>query len=119
MNEPSPVGELSLHIALMSLMAVGGGVVLLASRALRRRDGLPGLLMPVALLLLVGGFAADLMALWDAGLRPSVHAHAAASYALLVWQGLHVAVAVIMLAGMINLFGIEPVAALAAEALVR
>jgi NADH-quinone oxidoreductase subunit N len=30
-----------------------------------------------------------------------------------------VAVAVIMLAGMINLFGIEPVAALAAEALVR
>lgn len=30
MNEQSPVGELSLHIALMSLMAVGGGVVLLA-----------------------------------------------------------------------------------------
>ncbi|HWW68828.1 MAG TPA: chromate transporter [Duganella sp.] len=30
MNEQSPVAELSLHIALMSLMAVGGGVVLLA-----------------------------------------------------------------------------------------
>ena len=29
MNEQSPVAELSLHIALMSLMAVGGGVVLL------------------------------------------------------------------------------------------
>lgn len=30
MNESSPVAELSLHLALMSLMAVGGGVVLLA-----------------------------------------------------------------------------------------
>ena len=30
MNDQSPVAELSLHIALMSLMAVGGGVVLLA-----------------------------------------------------------------------------------------
>jgi chromate transporter len=29
MNEPSPVAALSLHIAVMSLMAVGGGVVLL------------------------------------------------------------------------------------------
>lgn len=29
MNEQSPVTELSLHIAVMSLMAVGGGVVLL------------------------------------------------------------------------------------------
>lgn len=29
MNEQSPVAELSLHIAVMSLMAVGGGVVLL------------------------------------------------------------------------------------------
>jgi chromate transporter len=29
MNESSPVAELSLHIAVMSLMAVGGGVVLL------------------------------------------------------------------------------------------
>jgi chromate transporter len=29
MNEQSPVAELSLHIALMSLTAVGGGVVLL------------------------------------------------------------------------------------------
>jgi chromate transporter len=29
MNEQSPVGALSLHIALMSLMAVGGGVVMI------------------------------------------------------------------------------------------
>lgn len=29
MNDSSPVAELSLHLALMSLMAVGGGVVLL------------------------------------------------------------------------------------------
>jgi chromate transporter len=29
MNDASPVAELSLHIAVMSLMAVGGGVVLL------------------------------------------------------------------------------------------
>ncbi|MFS2006123.1 chromate transporter [Duganella sp. CT11-25] len=29
MNEQSPVGQLSLHIAVMSLTAVGGGVVLL------------------------------------------------------------------------------------------
>ncbi|MFC7477230.1 cbb3-type cytochrome c oxidase subunit I [Dankookia sp. GCM10030260] len=72
------------------------GLVLLASRALRRWDGLPGLLMPAALLLLLGGFAADLLALWQAGLRPSLHPHGAASYALLVWQGLHVSVAFIM-----------------------
>lgn len=30
MNESSPVAELSLHLAMLSLMAVGGGVVLLA-----------------------------------------------------------------------------------------
>lgn len=30
MNESSPVAELTLHIAVMSLMAVGGGVVLMA-----------------------------------------------------------------------------------------
>ncbi|RYJ04476.1 MAG: cytochrome ubiquinol oxidase subunit I [Acetobacteraceae bacterium] len=73
-----------------------GSMLLLASRMLHRRGALPVLLMAVALLMLVGGFAADLTALWEAGLRPSLHAHAAASYALLVWQGFHVAVATIM-----------------------
>ena len=76
--------------------AASGGVVLLASAALRRRGALPALAMPGALLLLCAGFAADLWALWDAGLRPTVHAHAAVSYALAVWQGTHVLVAAIM-----------------------
>jgi cytochrome c oxidase subunit I+III len=71
-------------------------VVLAASALLRRRGALPALLMPLALLLLGAGFAADIAALWQAGLRPSVHAHAAVSYALMVWQGTHVVVAAIM-----------------------
>jgi cytochrome c oxidase subunit I+III len=80
----------------LGFYATSGGVLLLGSVALRRRDALPVLLMPVAFLLLAAGFAADLMALWQAGLRPALHAHAAASYALLVWQGTHVAVAAVM-----------------------
>jgi cytochrome c oxidase subunit I+III len=76
--------------------AASGGLVLLAARTLRRRGALPVALMPLAVLPLVGGFAADLLALWQAGLRPSLHAHAAASYALLLWQALHVGVAAIM-----------------------
>jgi cytochrome c oxidase subunit I+III len=76
--------------------AASGGAMLLASASLRRRGTLPSLLVATAVLLLAAAFAADLMALWDAGLRPALHAHAAASYALLFWQGQHVVVAVIM-----------------------
>ena len=89
-------------IALACYVA-SAGAVLLASRALHRRDALPALAMPIALALLAAGFAADLMALWDAGLRPTVHAHAAVSYALLVWQGMHVVVLAIMAAYVVAL----------------
>ena len=78
------------------LYAGSAGVVLLGSRALRRAGRLPLLLMPAALLLLLGAFVGDILALWQAGLRPTVHAHAAVSYALLVWQGQHLCVAILM-----------------------
>ena len=82
--------------AALSGYGASAGVVLAASAMLRRRGTLPLLLMPLALLILCTAFAADLAALRQAGLRPSLHAHAAASYALMVWQGLHVTVAAIM-----------------------
>ena len=52
--------------------------------------------MPVALALLVAGYAADLGALLGSDLRPDQHAHSAISYALLSWHGAIVAVALLM-----------------------
>ncbi|HEY8613382.1 MAG TPA: cbb3-type cytochrome c oxidase subunit I [Roseomonas sp.] len=78
------------------LYVAAAGMMLLASYLLRRRGALPFWAMPLALALLVAGYAADLSAAWEAGLRPSQHAHAAITYGLLAWQGVNLAVSVIM-----------------------
>jgi cytochrome c oxidase subunit I+III len=78
------------------LYALAAGTMLLAGRALRRRDALPAWAMPMALLLLLAGYGADLSALLGSGQRPEQHSHAAVSYTLLAWHGVIVAVAVIM-----------------------
>jgi len=82
-------------VALLAYLA-SGGAMLLASSSLQRRPVLVTALVPAALLLLLAGLAADGYALWGAGLRPAAHAHAASCYALVAWQGTHVAVATVM-----------------------
>jgi cytochrome c oxidase subunit I+III len=50
-----------------------------------------------AMALFGAGTAADGWALWSAGLRPEAHAYGAASFAIFSWQGMHVAIALLML----------------------
>jgi cytochrome c oxidase subunit I+III len=82
--------------AALVLYLLAGGAMLLASRMLRTRNRLPFWGMPLALVLMLGGFAADLAALLGSGLEPEQHAHAAISYTLLAWHGAIVAAALIM-----------------------
>ncbi|WP_458094580.1 cbb3-type cytochrome c oxidase subunit I [Roseomonas sp. WA12] len=82
--------------AALVLYLLAGAVLPLAGRLLRRSGRMPFWAMPLALLLLLAGFGADFTALQAAGLRPESHAHAAISWAILFWQGVIVAVAVIM-----------------------
>jgi len=46
--------------------------------------------------LLLGAALAEGFALWQAGLRPTAHAHPAISWTLIAYQGFHVAVALLM-----------------------
>ncbi|MFL1462957.1 cbb3-type cytochrome c oxidase subunit I [Roseococcus sp. DSY-14] len=68
-----------------------------AARALARDGRMAALPAALALALLAAALAAEGWAMWGAGLRPEEHAHGAAHYALLAYQGLHVAVAALML----------------------
>jgi len=80
------------------LYALAAGTMLAASGALRRHGALPPWAMPLALVLLVAGYAADLAALLGSGLQPTQHAHSAITYAILAWHGAIVAVALLMAA---------------------
>ena len=57
---------------------------------------LAALLVLLATLLALAGYATDLGALVSAGLRPQQSAHAAAVFANQAWQGLHAAVLLVM-----------------------
>ncbi|SHI57269.1 cytochrome c oxidase subunit I+III [Roseomonas rosea] len=82
--------------AALFLYVLAGATILLAGTLLRRRDALPIWALPLALALLGAGYAVDLSAIRDAGLRPSQHAYSGISYALLAWQGFNTAVAILM-----------------------
>jgi len=85
-------GLLALGLYLAAGAAVWGGGALL-----RRRGSLPFWVIPLALLALAGGYGADIASLWEAGLSPSSHAYASASYLLVTWQGVNVIAGGIML----------------------
>ncbi|MCR0983726.1 cbb3-type cytochrome c oxidase subunit I [Roseomonas populi] len=80
----------------LALYLGAGAVMLLARALLRRRNALPFWAVPLALVLLIGGYLVDLSALTGAGIWPTQHAHTASSYALLTWQGGIVITCVIM-----------------------
>jgi cytochrome c oxidase subunit I+III len=79
------------------LIAGSAALVWLSDLVLRRgRSGLMAGLVLAALVLFVAGAALDLGALWDAGLRPTVHAFAASVFANQFWQGFHAALLLAM-----------------------
>ncbi|MFC7735770.1 cbb3-type cytochrome c oxidase subunit I [Roseomonas sp. GCM10028921] len=95
---PAGLGSPLLERGALALLlyAAAAATMLLASTLLRRRNALPAWAVPLALLLLLAGYATDLSAIWSAGLRPSQHAHAAITYGLVAWQGVNIAASVIM-----------------------
>lgn len=85
-------------LAAAALYALGAGVFWLAMRSLRLRGTLRWWAPLLGFSLMAAGFAADLGAHWLAGARPAAHAYGAAGYALVAWQGFHMAVLAIMVA---------------------
>lgn len=96
-----PPGQRLPHLdwgfAALALHAGGLLPVWLAARLLGRRPAwLVRLLLVAGLLLLAAAGGAFALALLRAGVEPTVHAYASASWAILAWQGMHVAIALIM-----------------------
>lgn len=83
-------------------LAASGVTISYASRALRQAERHAHWQMRVGLalviLLMVASFGIALHNLWQSGMRPEVHAYGAIVYAILGYQGLHVAVFAIMAA---------------------
>jgi cytochrome c oxidase subunit I+III len=87
-------GGLSLSSILASLVSMGAAIA--ASRALRGGRGATFYLASVGGILALGaGFALHLFAV--AGIRAAATGYGATVYALLAWQGLHVALVTIMI----------------------
>jgi cytochrome c oxidase subunit I+III len=55
-----------------------------------------GFALVAAMALMLGAFGADFYGLWQSGLRATQHAYGAVVYAVLAWQGFHVAVLLVM-----------------------
>ena len=96
-----PPGQ-GLPVAGWGLTALGlyaGGALVMwgAARLLGRRSRwvVRGALL-LAAALFAGGVGADGWALWSGGVRPTLHAYGAASWAIFAWQGALVAVALLM-----------------------
>jgi cytochrome c oxidase subunit I+III len=84
-------------LAAIALHAAGFLAVWLATRALGRRSRwLVRLLVGLAVALFAGGGGASFLMLQAAGIDPTVHAYASASWAIIAWQGAHVAIALVM-----------------------
>ncbi|MCK8787506.1 cbb3-type cytochrome c oxidase subunit I [Roseomonas sp. NAR14] len=86
--------------ALSGLGWLGAAGVLWAARPGPGRRGGPWphrAALLAALALLAGALCLDLWAQWRAGVRPDAHAYGATVFALLAWQGFHVATAALML----------------------
>ncbi len=83
--------------AALAFYALSAGATGFAARDLGRRGRLRASVLAVALLALLLASAMEGMALWRAELQPREHAHAAISWALVAFQGFHVAVAALML----------------------
>jgi len=83
-------------LAALGSYAAAAGLVGWAARGLRRRGRASVPAMGAALLLVLAGSGAEVLSLWQAGLRPVEHAHAASSYAIVASQGFHVAIAALM-----------------------
>ncbi|GGC45382.1 cytochrome c oxidase subunit I [Siccirubricoccus deserti] len=84
-------------LAALGFYAAGAASLQAAARLLAGRSPWPHrLALALAALLLLAGTAADGWALWQGGVRPSLHAYGAASWALFAWQGMHAAIALLM-----------------------
>jgi cytochrome c oxidase subunit I+III len=92
-----PIDQMGLLA--LALFAGGGLLAWAAARLLGRGAVWPmrGALLAAAALF-AGGAVAQGMALWMGGLRPEAHAYGAASFAILAWQAVHVAIVLLMLA---------------------
>ena len=100
-SEASPPATLSpglgSAVAALGLFALAFLAMRAASGAIDRDHAwLAALLVLLATLLALAGYATDLGALVSAGLRPQQSAHAAAVFANQAWQGLHAAVLLVM-----------------------
>jgi cytochrome c oxidase subunit I+III len=97
-----PPPDQGLPVAGFGLAALGlylAGVASLqtAARLLSGRFPWPHrIALALATPLLLSGMAADGWALWQGGVRPDLHAYGAASWTLFAWQGMHVAIALLM-----------------------
>jgi cytochrome c oxidase subunit I+III len=77
--------------------AASAAAMLAATPALKAgRIPVMVLLVLIALPLALAGYGLDAMVLWEAGIRPTAHAHAASVFANQVWQGVHAGTITIM-----------------------
>jgi cytochrome c oxidase subunit I+III len=83
---------------LAALACYGGAAAAVgwAARGLRGSGRASVLALGAAALLPLAGSGAEILSLWEAGLRPRTHAHPASSYAIVVFQALHAAVSALM-----------------------
>ena len=96
---PGMAGPEGLY-GLLALGLYAAGAALAWGAARQLGGGARGTVAALLLLAagcLAAGAAADGGALWAAGIRPQPHAFGAASFALVTWQALHVALSVLML----------------------
>ncbi len=98
---PPGQGLPAAWLGLGALALYGGGALTMGAAAWllgRASRWWLRLALMAAMVLFVAGVAADGWALWSGGLRPQLHAYGAASFAIFAWQGVHVAIALLMAA---------------------
>nr|WP_246602329.1 cbb3-type cytochrome c oxidase subunit I [Falsiroseomonas tokyonensis] len=84
------VPEVAFPLGSLALLAGCAGLLWLAGRLLRQgRARAMGGVVLLALPLFLLALGLDLHAVWQAGIRPTLHAFGAATFANQFWQGLH------------------------------
>jgi cytochrome c oxidase subunit I+III len=88
---------LGFGLAAFGLYTAGAASLWAAAWLLATRSPWPHrIALLLAMLLFLGGVAVDGGALWQGGVRPTLHSYGASSWALVAWQGMHVAVALLL-----------------------
>ncbi|MDQ1154172.1 cbb3-type cytochrome c oxidase subunit I [Brevundimonas sp. SORGH_AS_0993] len=94
---PPEIGALPLTLVLLAAAGLGAWASQGALKLDRPRSApLAAALMLGATLAAGGAFAAEASAWWNSGLRPDASSQGATVYALLAWQGVFVAIALMM-----------------------